>query len=89
MEDEYFYNADGEMLIVPEIGALRFFTEMGIIDIAPGEIAVIPRGMKFKALLNGDAQARGYVCENYGGTFTLPRARPDRRQLPGQPRATS
>ncbi|MEM1430440.1 MAG: homogentisate 1,2-dioxygenase, partial [Pseudomonadota bacterium] len=32
MHTEVFYNADGEMLIVPEIGRLRFFTEMGVID---------------------------------------------------------
>ncbi len=76
MEDEYFWNSDGEMLVVPEIGRLRFFTEMGIIDVGPGEIAVILRGVKFKVLLNGDAQARGYICENYGGAFTLPERGP-------------
>jgi homogentisate 1,2-dioxygenase len=76
MEDEYFWNSDGEMLVVPEIGRLRFFTEMGIIDVGPGEIAVILRGVKFKVLLNGDPQARGYICENYGGAFTLPERGP-------------
>ncbi|MEG9884887.1 MAG: homogentisate 1,2-dioxygenase [Hyphomicrobiales bacterium] len=76
MVDDYFYNADGEMLIVPEIGGLRFFTEMGVLDVAPGEIVVIPRGMKFKALLNGDEAARGYICENYGALFTLPERGP-------------
>lgn len=44
MEDEYFYNADGEMLIVPELGNLRLCTEFGVIDIEPGEIAIIPEG---------------------------------------------
>ena len=76
MEDEYLYDADGELLIVPEIGALRFFTEMGLIDVAPGEICVIPRGMKFKVELAGDAKARGYVCENYGAVFTVPERGP-------------
>jgi len=76
MEDEYFWNADGELLIVPEVGRLRFFTEFGIIDAAPGEIVGIPRGMKFKVLLNGDDKARGYICENYGGAFTLPERGP-------------
>ena len=76
MESEAFYNADGEMLVVPEIGRLRFFTEMGVIDIAPGEIAVLPRGLKYKVLLNGDAKCRGYVCENYGGAFSVPERGP-------------
>jgi homogentisate 1,2-dioxygenase len=76
MDDQYFYNADGEMLIVPEIGALRLFTEFGLIDIAPGEIAVLPRGVKVKVLLNGDDKARGYVCENYGAKFTCPERGP-------------
>ena len=75
MQDEYFYNADGEMLVVLQQGALRFCTELGIIDAAPGEIVVIPRGMKLRVELLGDA-ARGYVCENYGGTFSLPERGP-------------
>ena len=75
MTDEYFYNADGELLVVPEVGALRFFTEMGVIDIAPGEIAVLPRGLKFKVELRDEA-ARGYVCENYGAKFTCPERGP-------------
>ncbi|MEN8740247.1 MAG: homogentisate 1,2-dioxygenase [Phaeobacter gallaeciensis] len=76
MDTEVFYNADGEMLIVPEVGALRFFTEFGIIDVAPGEIVCIPRGVKYKVLLNGDDKARGYVCENYGAVFTVPERGP-------------
>jgi homogentisate 1,2-dioxygenase len=75
MEQETFYNADGEMLIVPQQGELRLRTEFGIIDIEPGEIAVIPRGVKFRAELLG-APSRGYVCENYGGKFTLPERGP-------------
>ncbi len=71
MKDEYFYNADGEMLIVPQSGGIRFFTELGRIEVQPGEICVIPRGMKFKAELL-DGPARGYLCENYGAKFTLP-----------------
>jgi len=76
MTDQYFWNADGEMLIVPETGALRFFTEFGLIDVAPGEIAVIPRGVKFRATLHGDTPARGYVCENYGPMFECPERGP-------------
>ena len=75
MEDEYFYNADGEMLFVPQQGALRLWTEFGIIDIEPGEIAVIPRGVKIRVELPG-GPARGYLCENYGGAFTLPERGP-------------
>jgi homogentisate 1,2-dioxygenase len=75
MQDEYFYNADGEMLFVPEQGKLRLWTEFGIIDIEPGEIAVIPRGVKLRVELP-DGPARGYLCENYGGAFTLPERGP-------------
>jgi homogentisate 1,2-dioxygenase len=75
MERETFYNADGEMLLVPQQGELRLRTEFGVIDIEPGEIAVIPRGVKFRAELL-DGPARGYVCENYGGKFTLPERGP-------------
>ncbi|WP_375337354.1 homogentisate 1,2-dioxygenase [Rhizobium lentis] len=75
MVDEYFYNADGELLFVPEQGRLRLWTEFGIIDIGPGEIAVIPRGVKLRVELL-DGPARGYLCENYGGAFTLPERGP-------------
>ena len=75
MEDEYFYNADGEMLFVPQQGGVRFFTEFGIIDTEPGEIAVIPRGVKLRVELRA-GPARGYICENYGGSFTLPERGP-------------
>ncbi len=70
-ENEYFYNADGELVFVAQQGRLRLWTEFGIIDIAPGEIAIIPRGVKFRVELT-DGPARGYLCENYGGAFTLP-----------------
>ncbi|MBV8436288.1 MAG: homogentisate 1,2-dioxygenase [Silvibacterium sp.] len=75
MEDRFFYNADGEMLIVPQEGELRFHTELGIIGVAPGEICVIPRGVKFRVVLAGNA-ARGYLCENYGLAFRLPELGP-------------
>jgi homogentisate 1,2-dioxygenase len=71
MENDYFYNADGELLVVPQLNGLLFFTEFGKITVEPGEICVIPRGVKFNvALVNGPS--RGYVCENYGAKFTLP-----------------
>lgn len=75
MEDEYLYNADGEMLFVPQQGDVRFWTEFGIIDAGPGEIVVIPRGVKMRVELL-DGPARGYLCENYGGAFTLPERGP-------------
>jgi homogentisate 1,2-dioxygenase len=71
MRGRFFYDADGELLIVPQQGALTIRTELGIIELAPGEIAVIPRGTKFRVELM-DADARGYVCENYGQPFRLP-----------------
>ena len=71
MEDEYFYNADGEMLFVPELGGILIFTELGQMEVTPGEVAIVPRGMKFKIALM-DGPARGYLCENYGAKFTLP-----------------
>jgi homogentisate 1,2-dioxygenase len=71
MEREHFFNADGEMLIVAQQGRLRFRTEFGVIEIEPGEICIIPRGVIFRVELMG-GPARGYVCENYGGAFTLP-----------------
>jgi homogentisate 1,2-dioxygenase len=75
MQDEYFYNGDGEMLFVLQEGALRFWTEFGIIDATPGEIVVVPRGVKLRVELLGEP-ARGYLCENYGGAFTLPERGP-------------
>ena len=69
--NRYFYNADGEMLIVPERGRLIFRTELGALDVSPGEICVIPRGVKFRVDLP-DGDARGYICENYGALLRLP-----------------
>ncbi len=75
MTDRYFGNADGEMMIVPQQGGLSLFCELGKIEAKPGDIAVIPRGMKFKVGLL-DGVARGYVCENYGAHFRLPELGP-------------
>jgi homogentisate 1,2-dioxygenase len=70
MGKRFFYNADGELLIVPQLGALLAYTEMGILSVKPGEILVIPRGIKFKIDLP-DGEARGYICENYGSPLEL------------------
>ncbi len=71
MTDRFFFNADGELLIVPQQGRLRLHTECGVLQAAPAEIAVVPRGMVFRVVLL-DGPSRGYVCENYGQPFTLP-----------------
>ena len=75
MAGEYFLDADGELLMVAQEGELRFRTEFGLIEIAPGEVCVIPRGVIFKVELPA-GPARAYVCENYGGAFTLPERGP-------------
>jgi len=71
MVDDYFYSADSELLVVPQQGRIRFYTELGIIDLEPKEIAVIPRGLVYRVELI-DGPARGFVCENYGEKFELP-----------------
>ena len=71
MVDDYFFSADSELLVVPQEGKLRFYTELGVIDLAPQEIGIIPRGLVYRVeLLEGPA--RGFVCENYGQKFELP-----------------
>ncbi|MBT7950738.1 MAG: homogentisate 1,2-dioxygenase [Gammaproteobacteria bacterium] len=75
MQDRFFYNSDGELLIVPQQGAFRAHTECGVLEVRPGEICVIPRGMKFRVVLP-DGPSRGYVCENYGGQLQLPERGP-------------
>jgi homogentisate 1,2-dioxygenase len=71
MHDCFFSNADGELLIVPQLGAVHLHTELGILEVAPGEICVIPRGTKFRVVLAAES-ARGYILENYGQPFRLP-----------------
>lgn len=71
MTDRVFSDADGELLIVPEDGGLLLHTEFGLLRAEPGEVALIPRGVRFRVDLL-DETARGYVCENYGAPFTLP-----------------
>ena len=75
MTDRYFVNADGELLFVPERGAVTLRTELGPLAVAPGEIAVVPRGIRFAVELPEGA-VRGYLCENFGAAFTLPERGP-------------
>jgi len=70
MERRVFVDADGELLIIPQSGTLRMSTELGRLDVAPGSIAVVPRGVKFRVEVDGEA--RGYVAENHGLPFRLP-----------------
>ncbi|MBU4435821.1 MAG: homogentisate 1,2-dioxygenase [Alphaproteobacteria bacterium] len=70
MRNSVFQNADGELLIVPQLGVLTMVTELGVLTAGPGEIALIPRGIRFRVELDGPS--RGYVCENYGAAFKLP-----------------
>lgn len=70
-----FFDADGELLIVPQLGRLLLATECGRLELAPGEIAVVPRGLKFRAELP-DGPVRGYVCENHGAPLRLPELGP-------------
>jgi homogentisate 1,2-dioxygenase len=75
MDRRVFVDTDGELLIIPQQGALDIHTELGRIDVAPGSIAIIPRGMKFRVALP-DGEARGYVAENYGLPLRLPELGP-------------
>ena len=71
MRERYFYDADGELLIVPQEGRLVLHTELGKLEVAPGEIAVLPRGVRMQVELL-DERARGYLCENFGLPLRLP-----------------
>lgn len=75
MADRFFQNGDGEMLLVPQQGRLVLATELGMLAVSPGEIAVVPRGLKFRVDLP-DGPSRGYICENYGQMLRLPELGP-------------
>jgi homogentisate 1,2-dioxygenase len=70
MERRAVQDSDGELLIVPQQGTLHITTELGRMDVPPGHVALIPRGLRFSVALDGPS--RGYVCENYGAPFKLP-----------------
>lgn len=75
MGQRFFSNSDGELLIVPQEGQLEIRTELGVLQIEPQQIAVIPRGVKFQVNLLG-ATARGYMAENFGAPLRLPNLGP-------------
>ncbi|MDH5578193.1 MAG: homogentisate 1,2-dioxygenase [Betaproteobacteria bacterium] len=74
MKNRFFANADGELMFVPQQGAVLLATELGRLEAKPGEIAVVPRGVKFRVEVSG--ATRGYLCENYGAPFRLPELGP-------------
>jgi homogentisate 1,2-dioxygenase len=75
MAGRYFYNADAEMLFVPQAGRLRIATELGLLELEPQEIGVVPRGVRFRVEL-ADENARGYLLENFGELLRLPELGP-------------
>jgi homogentisate 1,2-dioxygenase len=75
MQDRFFYNADAEMLVLPQQGRLHVKPEMGNLDVKPGEMVVLPRGVRFSVELLDDS-VRGYICENYGAALRLPELGP-------------
>jgi len=85
MAERLFVDCDGELMLAPQLGELLLFTELGKLTVAPGEIAMVPRGVKFRVELL-EKQARGYVCENYGAPFRLPELGPIGAQGLAQPR---
>ena len=87
MERRVFVDADGELLIIPQHGALRIVTELGRLEVAPGGSALVPRGVKFRVEVDGEA--RGYVAENHGASVPPAGAWPDRRRTASPIRATS
>ena len=70
MTGRVFVDADGELLIIPQSGTLMLVTEVGRLEVPPGTVALIPRGVKFRVEVDGEA--RGYVAENHGLPFRLP-----------------
>ena len=76
MGERYFYNADAEMIILPEKGSLEVKTEMGPLQVEPQEIVVIPRGIKFQVNPMQSGWTRGYLGENFGSPFILPNLGP-------------
>lgn len=74
MEHRLFVDADGELLIIPQSGALRITSEFGRMEVPPGSIALVPRGVKFRVEV--DCECRGYVAENHGLPLRLPELGP-------------
>ncbi|WP_413943471.1 homogentisate 1,2-dioxygenase [Bdellovibrio sp. HCB-162] len=76
MENRYMMNADGDFVIVPQTGSLQVKTELGFIEAEPGEIVLVPRGMKFQVNPSNSPRCTGYIGENFGHPFHLPELGP-------------
>jgi homogentisate 1,2-dioxygenase len=70
MGNRAFSSSDGELLFVPQAGTLMLTTEFGRLEVPPGHVALVPRGVRLRVDVTGPA--RGYVLENHGSHFRLP-----------------
>jgi homogentisate 1,2-dioxygenase len=75
MDSRVFVDSDGELLLIPQEGAIELVTELGRLEVGPGDVALVPRGMKFGVHLI-EGEAAGYLAENYGAPFRLPELGP-------------
>jgi homogentisate 1,2-dioxygenase len=71
MDNRAFCNADGDFLLVPQLGELTLVTELGVLEVGTGQIALLPRGLRYSVVLRSPA-ARGFIAEVYGRHFELP-----------------
>ncbi|HWU44800.1 MAG TPA: homogentisate 1,2-dioxygenase, partial [Bdellovibrio sp.] len=76
MGKKYFMSADGDFLFVPQTGTMEVKTELGILTAEPGEILVVPRGMKFQVNPLQGSTCSGYIGENFGAPYQLPELGP-------------
>ena len=74
MTNRVFVDSDGEMLLIPQQGALRVVTELGILELEPGWVGLVPRGIKFRVEVDGESL--GYIAENHGLPLRLPELGP-------------
>jgi homogentisate 1,2-dioxygenase len=77
MTNRSFYNSDGEMLIIPELSPLHIQTEFGFLYVTPGEVFLLPKGLKMTVTLP-KGPSRGWIAEVYEGHggFQLPNLGP-------------
>jgi homogentisate 1,2-dioxygenase len=71
MLDRCFSNADGDLLVIPQEGALDVRTELGWLSVPIGSILFVPRGLKFAIGLPENV-GRGWVLEVFGTKLRLP-----------------
>lgn len=72
MGNSSFCSSDGDILILPEKGELDVVTEMGRMQVRPGEVCCIQRGIKYKVDIVDGKAVRGYACETFEGAFHPP-----------------